>query len=272
MSSEKIYIFDTTLRDGEQSAGIGFTKEDKLQIAHALKRLNVDIIEAGFPASSQGDLEAVSAIAKEIKGPVICGLARANENDINAVWQAVQSAESPRIHVFLSSSDIHLAQQLRKNKEDVLEMARSSVAQAAKYCSDVEFSPMDATRSEANFVYQLVQAAIEEGATTINIPDTVGYAIPEEFGNFIKSLKENVKDIDKARISVHCQNDLGMATANSIAGIMGGARQIEGTINGIGERAGNASLEEVIMAIQTRNDLINYIQKLKLQKFIQLAN
>ena len=257
MSSEKIYIFDTTLRDGEQSAGIGFTKEDKLQIAHALKRLNVDIIEAGFPASSQGDLEAVSAIAKEIKGPVICGLARANENDINAVWQAVQSAESPRIHVFLSSSDIHLAQQLRKNKEDVLSMARVSVAQAAKYCSDVEFSPMDATRSEPEFVYQLVQAAIEEGATTINIPDTVGYAIPEEFGNFIKSLKENVKDIDKARISVHCQNDLGMATANSIAGIMGGARQIEGTINGIGERAGNASLEEVIMAIQTRNDLIN---------------
>ena len=255
-SSEKIYIFDTTLRDGEQSAGIGFTKEDKLQIAHALKRLNVDIIEAGFPASSQGDLDAVSAIAQEIKGPVICGLARATDNDIDAVWQAIKLAESPRIHVFLSSSDIHMAQQLKKNKEDVLAMARHSVSRAAKYCSDVEFSPMDATRSDHEFVYQLVQAAIEEGATTINIPDTVGYAIPEEFGNFIESLKNKVKDIHKARISVHCQNDLGMATANSIAGIMAGARQIEGTINGIGERAGNASLEEVIMAISTRKDLM----------------
>ncbi|MFB0901213.1 MAG: 2-isopropylmalate synthase [Dehalococcoidia bacterium] len=256
-SSEKIYIFDTTLRDGEQSAGIGFTKEDKLQIAHALNKLNVDIIEAGFPASSIGDLEAVAAIAREIKGPVICGLARANEKDIDAVWEAVRLAESPRIHVFLSSSDIHMAQQLHKNKEDVIAMARTSIAQASKYCSDIEFSPMDATRSDPDFVYQLVQAAIEEGATTINIPDTVGYAIPEEFSKFISSLKTNVKDIDKVRISVHCQNDLGMATANSIAGIMAGARQVEGTINGIGERAGNASLEEIIMTINTRQDIIN---------------
>ncbi|MDA0351511.1 MAG: 2-isopropylmalate synthase [Chloroflexi bacterium] len=255
--TDKVYIFDTTLRDGEQSAGIGFSIDEKVEIAKALARLNVDIIEAGFPISSPGDLEAVAQIAKQVKGPVIAGLARAAFGDVDAVWEAVRHAESPRIHVFLSSSDIHLAQQLHKNREDVMEMARAAVSRAAGYTSDVEFSPMDATRSNPEFVYQLVQAAIEEGATTINIPDTVGYAIPKEFEAFIRSLPEHVPDMHKARISVHCQNDLGMATANSMAGILGGARQVEGTINGIGERAGNASLEEIIMAIQTRADFMH---------------
>ncbi|MPZ98519.1 MAG: 2-isopropylmalate synthase [Dehalococcoidia bacterium] len=257
MSDDKVYIFDTTLRDGEQSAGIGFTIDDKLQIARQLAKLNVDIIEAGFPASSPGDREAVAAIAREVKGPVIAGLARAHFDDVDHAWEAVRGAETPRIHIFISSSDIHLAQQLRKNKEDVIEMARAAVSRAAGYTSDVEFSPMDATRSDPEFVFQIVQAAIEEGATTINIPDTVGYAIPEEFEALIRSITERVPDIHKARISVHCQNDLGMATANSLAGILGGARQVEGTINGIGERAGNASLEEVIMAIRTRPDFMH---------------
>ncbi|MCK9486178.1 MAG: 2-isopropylmalate synthase [Dehalococcoidia bacterium] len=256
-SGDKIYIFDTTLRDGEQSAGIAFTMDEKVEIARQLAKLNVDIIEAGFPATSPGDREAISAIAREVKGPVIAGLARAVMADIDHAYEAVRGAESPRIHVFLSSSDIHLAQQLRKNREDVIEMARAAVAHAKKYVSDVEFSPMDATRSDREFLHQIVQAAIEEGATTVNIPDTVGYAIPHEFEDLIRSIAENVPNIDRARISVHCQNDLGMATANSLAGILGGARQVEGTINGIGERAGNAALEEVVMAIHTRPDFMH---------------
>jgi 2-isopropylmalate synthase len=255
--TDKVYIFDTTLRDGEQSAGIGFTVEEKVEIARALARLNVDIIEAGFPISSPGDLAAVAEVAKQVKGPVIAGLARAAVPDIDAVWEAVRHAETPRIHIFLSSSDIHLAQQLHKNREDIMEMTRAAVSHAARYTSDIEFSPMDATRSNPEFVYQLVGAAIDEGATTINIPDTVGYAIPKEFEAFIRSLPEHVPNMHKARISVHCQNDLGMATANSLAGILGGARQVEGTINGIGERAGNAALEEIIMAIKTRADFMN---------------
>ena len=254
--SEKVYIFDTTLRDGEQSAGIAFAPEDKLEIARQLARLNVDIIEAGFPATSPGDLEAVSAIARELKGLVIAGLARAVASDIDACWEAVRQAESPRIHVFISSSDIHMAHQLRKNREDVLLMARESVARAAGYCPDVEFSPMDATRSDREYVYELLEAAIEEGATTVNIPDTVGYAVPEEFEAFIRSVFERVPNIDRARVSVHCHNDLGMATANSLAGVLAGARQVEGAVNGIGERAGNTSLEEVIMAIKTRPDFM----------------
>jgi 2-isopropylmalate synthase len=255
--TEKVYIFDTTLRDGEQSAGIAFTMEDKLEIARQLAKLNIDIIEAGFPATSPGDREAIAQICREVKGPVIAGLARAVAGDIDTAWDALQGAESPRIHIFLSASDIHMAHQLHKNKEDVIEMARAAVSRAAKYTSDVEFSPMDATRSNREFVYQVLQAAIEEGATTVNIPDTVGYAIPEEFEDLVRSIIENVPNIDKARVSVHCQNDLGMATANSLAGVLGGARQVEGTINGIGERAGNASLEEVIMAIKTRADFMH---------------
>ncbi len=255
--SDKVYIFDTTLRDGEQSAGIAFTMADKLEIARQLAKLNIDIIEAGFPATSPGDREAIALITREVKGPVIAGLARAVASDIDTAWEALRGAESPRIHVFLSSSDIHMAHQIHKNREDVIEMARAAVSRAAGYTSDVEFSPMDATRSNPEFVYQVVQAAIEEGATTINIPDTVGYAIPSEFEALIRGIAENVPNIDKARISVHCQNDLGLATANSLAGVLGGARQVEGTINGIGERAGNASLEEVIMAIKTRADFMN---------------
>jgi 2-isopropylmalate synthase len=255
--SEKVYIFDTTLRDGEQSAGISFSASDKLEIARQLARIGVDYIEAGFPATSPGDLEAVSQIAREVKGPVIAGLARAVDQDVDHCWDAIRHAESPRIHVFISSSDVHMAHQLKKNKEDVVEMARAAVARAKGYCSDVEFSPMDASRSDPEFVYQLLEATIAEGATTVNIPDTVGYAIPEEFEAFIRSIFEKVPNIDKARVSVHCHNDLGMATANSLAGVLGGARQVEGAINGIGERAGNTSIEEVIMAIKTRPDFMN---------------
>ena len=254
--TDKVYIFDTTLRDGEQSAGIGFTIEDKLEVARQLARMNVDIIEAGFPFSSPGDLEAVSLIAREVKGPVIAGLARANAADIDACWQAVRHAETPRIHIFVSTSDMHMAQQLHKNREDVIEMVRASVSRAAGYTSDVEFSPMDASRSDPEFVYQVLQAAIEEGATTVNIPDTVGYAIPAEFGTLVRTIGERVPNIDRARISVHCHNDLGMAVANSLAGVLNGARQVEGAINGIGERAGNTSIEEVIMAIRTRPDFM----------------
>jgi len=255
--TDKVYIFDTTLRDGEQSAGIGFTIEDKLEIARQLARLRVDIIEAGFPISSPGDLEAVTRISQEVRGPVICALARAADADIDAAWEGVRRAETPRIHVFISSSEIHLANQLRKGREDVLEMAGAAVRRAAGYTSDVEFSPMDATRSDPAFVTQLVRTAIEAGATTINIPDTVGYAIPQEYEAFLRDLREHVPGMDRVRLSVHCQNDLGLATANSLAGVLAGARQVEGTINGIGERAGNASLEEVIMAIQTRPDFMH---------------
>ena len=253
--TEKIYIFDTTLRDGEQSAGIAFTIEDKLEIARHLARLNVDIIEAGFPATSPGDREAVALIAREVKGPVIAGLARAVAQDVDYAWESVQGAETPRIHVFISASEIHMAQQLRKNREDVVEMARAAVSRAAGYTSDVEFSPMDATRSDRDFLRQICLAAVEEGATTINIPDTVGYAIPGEFESLVRGIREDMPD--HVRISVHCHNDLGMATANSLAGVLGGARQIEGAINGIGERAGNTSIEEVIMSIKMRPDLMH---------------
>ena len=255
--SDKVHIFDTTLRDGEQSAGVGFTIEDKLEVARQLARLDVDVIEAGFPFSSAGDFEAVSLIAREVRGPVIAGLARANAEDVDACWNAVSQAETPRIHVFISASEIHMAHQLHKNREDVMEMARAAVARAAGYCPDVEFSPMDATRSDPEFVHRLLEAAIAEGATTVNIPDTVGYALPQEFGALIASIFEQVPNIGRARVSVHCHNDLGLATANSLAGVLNGARQVEGAINGIGERAGNTSLEEVIMSIRTRGDFAN---------------
>ena len=254
---DKIYIFDTTLRDGEQSAGIGFTIDEKVEMARQLERLNGDIIEAGFPATSPGDREAIARICREVRGPIIAGLSRAVLSDVDTAWEALRGAETPRIHVFISSSEIHMAQQLHKNREDVIEMARAAVARARGHVEDVEFSPMDATRSDPEFIYQICQAAIEEGATTINVPDTVGYAIPKEFEAFIRSMWERVPDMHKARISVHCHNDLGMSTANSLAGALGGARQIEGAMNGIGERAGNAPLEEIIMAIKTRADFLN---------------
>jgi 2-isopropylmalate synthase len=256
-TEDKVLIFDTTLRDGEQSPGVALNVEEKLEIARALERMKVDIIEAGFPASSPGDLESVTAIAKEVRGPVIAGLARAVPNDVDACWAAVQHAERPRIHVFVSSSDIQIMHQLEKDKERVLEMARDMVARAKKYCDDVEFSPMDATRSVPEFVYRMLTEVIEAGATTVNIPDTVGYAIPEEFGQFIRDIKANVPNIAKARISVHCHNDLGLAVANSLTAIQNGARQVEVCVNGIGERAGNASLEEVVLSIKTRPDFFN---------------
>lgn len=256
--AEKITIFDTTLRDGEQAAGAGLSWDEKLEIARQLERLGVDVIEAGFPASSPGNLATVQQIAREVRRPIIAGLARCVPGDIDAAWEAVQKAANPRIHVFISSSDIHLTHQLRKSPEEVMDQAIQSVERAKSYTDDVEFSPMDATRTDWDFIYRLVAAAIEAGATTINIPDTVGYSIPEEFGQLIASLQDKVANINKAVISVHCHNDLGLASANSLAAIQNGARQVEVCVNGIGERAGNASLEEVVMAIHTREDLLGF--------------
>ena len=254
---DTVKIFDTTLRDGEQSAGIGLTTSEKLEIATQLERLGVDIIEAGFAASSPGDFEAVSTIAASVKRPIIASLARCVPSDIDSAWQALQLAEKPRIHAFISSSDLHIMDLLRKNPEEVMEQAVKSLERAKKYCDDVEFSPMDATRTDIDYLYKLVEAAIDAGATTINIPDTVGYTVPSEFALRIQKIKENVPNIDQAVLSVHCHNDLGNAAANSIAAVQAGARQVEGCINGLGERAGNASLEEIIMTITTRKDLLD---------------
>ncbi|MDA1257405.1 MAG: 2-isopropylmalate synthase [Chloroflexi bacterium] len=254
VTNDKVIIFDTTLRDGEQSAGAGLTPDEKFRIARQLQKLGVDVIEAGFAASSPGDFEAVQRIAREIKGPIICSLARAVPGDIDAAWEAIKDAERPRIHTFLSTSEIHMAHQMRKGAEDILGMAVDAVTRAKSYCDDVEFSPMDATRTDPEWLYRLVEAVIDAGATTVNIPDTVGYSNPEEFGALIKGVFENVPNIDKATVSVHCHNDLGLAAANSLAAVENGARQVEGCINGLGERAGNASLEEVIMALETRHD------------------
>jgi len=254
---ERVIIFDTTLRDGEQAAGGTLNIQEKLEIARQLERLGVDIIEAGFPISTPGDFEAVRLIAKEIRTPIICALARAHPDDIDRAWEAVREAEHPRIHVFLSASDIHLIYQLKKSREQILEASRDMVARAKKYVDDVEFSPMDASRTEPGYIYQIVEAVIDAGATTVNIPDTVGYAIPDEFGRLIDGIFQNVPNIGQAIVSVHCHNDLGLAVANSLEAVKRGARQVECTINGIGERAGNASLEEIVMAVKTRNDFFN---------------
>ena len=254
MPEDKLLIFDTTLRDGEQSAGAAMTIDEKLEIARQLERLGVDVIEAGFPISSPGDFTAVQTIAREVRKPIICALAHANPAAVDRAWEALKEARHPRIHVFLSSSDIHIMHQLRKNREEVMEMAVANVARAKKYCEDVEFSPMDATRTEPEYLYALLAACIDAGASTVNIPDTVGYTTPGEFTKLLEGIKANVPNIGKATISVHCHNDLGMAVANSLAAVKAGVRQVEGCINGIGERAGNAALEEVIMAIHTRRD------------------
>jgi 2-isopropylmalate synthase len=254
---ERVFIFDTTLRDGEQAAGGTLNIQEKLEIARQLERLGVDIIEAGFPVTSPGDFEAVSVIAKEIRQPVICVLTHANLDAVDHSWEAVKGAERPRIHIVLSSSDIHLFYQLRKSREEILEMSCSTVARARKYCDDVEFSAMDASRTEPAYIHQILKAVIDAGATTVNIPDTVGYATPNEFGKLIDGVFKNVPNIDQAVVSIHCHNDLGLAVANSLEALKRGARQVEGTINGIGERAGNASLEEIIMAIKTRQDFYN---------------
>lgn len=253
----QVKIFDTTLRDGEQSPGATMNVAEKVRIAQQLEKLNVDIIEAGFPISSEGDFEAVEKIAQIITRCEVTALARTNPRDIDRAWEAVKKARFPRIHTFISTSDIHLKYQIRKSKQEVLKITTQSVARAKRYTPNVEFSAMDATRSDVRFLSAVIEAAIQAGATTINIPDTVGYAIPSEFGELILSLRQNVKGIEKVTMSVHCHNDLGLAVANSLAAIQNGVRQVECTINGIGERAGNTSLEEMVMAIHTRKDLFS---------------
>jgi 2-isopropylmalate synthase len=251
---QRIRIFDTTLRDGEQSPGASMNHAEKLEMARALADLGVDILEAGFPIASQGDFEAVRAIATEIAGPSICALARCNDRDIDRAWEAIRFAQKPRIHVFLATSAIHREHKLRMSKEQIIAKAVGSVARAKALCADIEFSPEDAARTEIEFLCEVVQAAIDAGATTVNIPDTVGYATPTQYAKVIRTLVERVPNIGKAIISTHCHDDLGMAVANSLAGVEAGARQVECTINGIGERAGNAALEEIVMALKTRYD------------------
>ncbi|UCH12368.1 MAG: 2-isopropylmalate synthase [Candidatus Omnitrophota bacterium] len=254
---DRVTIFDTTLRDGEQSPGASLQKNEKLEIAHQLARLGVDIIEAGFPIASPDDLEAVKQIAKKVKGPTICGLARSLKKDIDAAYEAVRFAKRSRIHVFLATSKIHMKYKLKKAEEEILRQAVKSVKYAKRFVDDVEFSPEDASRTEEKFLYRVVEAVISAGAKTVNIPDTVGYAIPDEFGRLIYNIINKVPNINKATISIHCHNDLGLAVSNSLAAVNNGARQVECTINGIGERAGNASLEEIVMAINTRRDFFN---------------
>jgi len=254
MERVRITVFDTTLRDGEQSPGCSMNVHEKLRMAQQLDRLGVDVIEAGFPIASDGDFEAVQAIAGSIRRPVIAGLARACKQDIERAWQALKGAARPRIHVFLATSDIHLKYKLRISREQCLEQARESVRLAKSFCNDVEFSPEDATRTDRDFLCQVVQAVVDEGATTVNIPDTVGYTMPAEFGEIIRMLRERVRGIENVVISSHCHNDLGLAVANTLAALEAGARQVECTINGIGERAGNASLEEIVMAMRVRPD------------------
>jgi 2-isopropylmalate synthase len=255
MATDKLIIFDTTMRDGEQSPGASMTKDEKLRIARQLERMKVDVIEAGFPASSNGDFEAVSAVAKVIKNSTVAGLCRANDKDIQRGIDALKGAKSWRVHTFLATSPLHMKVKLRMTPDQVFEQAKLAVKYAKNACPDVEFSPEDASRSEPDFLCRVLEAVIKEGATTINIPDTVGYAVPEQFGEMIRSLRERIPNSDKAVWSVHCHNDLGMAVANSLAAVrIGGARQIECTVNGLGERAGNTSLEEVVMAVHTRKD------------------
>ncbi len=253
----KVRIFDTTLRDGEQSPGAALKLSEKLQVARKLADLNVDIIEAGFPFSSPGDFDSVQTIAREIKGPTICGLCRTTPQDIEATWDAIKVAESPRIHTFIGTSDIHIEYKFKKTRDEILHIATDMVALAASKCKDVEFSAEDAGRTEPFFLYKIIESVIDAGATTVNIPDTVGYTLPHEFGALIKGIYDNVPNIERAVLSVHCHNDLGMATANSLAGVLNGARQVECTINGIGERAGNAAMEEVVMAMKVRPDIFD---------------
>jgi len=254
MTDERIIIFDTTLRDGEQSPGASLSISEKLEIAEQLAVLGVDIIEAGFPVSSPAQFEATRLVAEAVKGPVIAGLARANENDIEAAAKALEPAEKKRIHTFIATSPIHMKYKLKKRPDEVLKMAAEAVKCAKSFTDDVEFSPEDACRSEMAFLVEVCSAVVEGGATTLNIPDTVGYIVPYEYGRIIAQLKAEVPGIEKCIISTHCHNDLGMAVANSLAGVRNGARQIECAVNGLGERAGNAALEEIVMAIHTRAD------------------
>lgn len=266
-----VYIFDTTLRDGEQSPGSSMNTEEKLILSRQLEKLGVDIIEAGFPIASEGDFDAVRQIAREIKKSQVAGLARANKQDIDRAWQAIKHAAHPRIHTFISSSDIHLKYQLKKSREQVLKEAVAAVKLARSYTDNVEFSPMDATRSDRDYLVEMVSAVIDAGAVTVNIPDTVGYTIPEEFGNLIAYLFANVKNMGNTIISVHCHNDLGLAVANSLAAIRNGARQVECTINGIGERAGNTAMEEIVMALATRRDLYGLHTRIKTEEIYKTS-
>jgi len=254
MDKEKLIIFDTTLRDGEQSPGASMTRDEKIRIARALEAMKVDIIEAGFPIASDGDFEAVKAVAEIVRDSTVCGLARAVKKDIERAGEAIKPANSGRIHTFLATSPIHMKHKLRMTPDEVVEAAVKAVRMARAYTDNIEFSPEDAGRSEPDFLCRIIEAVITEGATTINIPDTVGYNIPHQFGELIKQLIERVPNSDKAVFSVHCHNDLGLAVANSLSAVLAGARQVECTINGLGERAGNASLEEIIMAVRTRKD------------------
>jgi 2-isopropylmalate synthase len=248
----RVRIFDTTLRDGEQSPGISLNKQEKLEIAQQLARLGVDIIEAGFPITSPGDFESVQAISREVEGPVICGLARTSKQDIDAAWEAVRDAERPRIHTFIATSDIHIERKLQTTRDDVKGQVRAAVAHAKSYTDDVEFSPEDGSRSDVQYMAEVIQIALDEGATTINVPDTVGYTMPDEYAAMFTELYRLVAGLRDVVVSVHCHDDLGLAVANSLAGVQAGCRQVECAINGIGERAGNASLEEIVMLLHTR--------------------
>ncbi len=269
--TEKIYIFDTTLRDGEQSPGASMNLEEKLQIAEVLADMKVDIIEAGFPIASNGDFEAVSEISKNIKGSTIAGLARAKISDIERAWEAVKHAESPRIHTFIATSPIHMKYKLMKTESEVLESIKQTVTYARNLCDNIEWSCEDGGRSDLEFLYQCIELAIDCGASTINIPDTVGYTLPNEFGSIFKSVKNNVSNIDKAILSTHTHNDLGLAVANSIAAIQEGARQVECTINGLGERAGNAALEELVMTLKVKKDLIPFHTDIKTESITKVS-
>lgn len=263
---KQIIIFDTTLRDGEQSPGFSMNIKEKVEFAHQLHRLGVDVIEAGFPISSPGDFESVKAVAQEVKGPQICGLARAMEKDIDRCWEAVQYSDRPRIHTFIATSQVHREKKLKKSQKEIRDYAVKAVQHARKYTENVEFSTEDAARTERDYICEVIEAAIDAGATTINVPDTVGYSNPWEFGSLIEYIFEKVPNVDQAVISVHCHNDLGLAVANSLAAIRYGAMQIECTINGIGERAGNTSLEEVVMNIHTRSDSFPFTTSIRTEQ------
>src|ERR1035438_3091326 len=258
MVPARITIFDTTLRDGEQSPGCSMNVEEKLRLGIQLDRLGVDVLEAGFPIASEGDFRAVQSVAAAIRRPIIAALARARKEDIERAWQALQGAARPRIHVFLATSDIHLKYKLKLTRQQCLEQAREAVRLAKSFCSDIEFSPEDATRTDHDFLCKVLEAVVEAGATTLNIPDTVGYTVPLEFAEIIHTIRQRVKGVEKVTISAHCHNDLGLAVANAMAAVAAGARQVECTINGIGERAGNASLEEIVMAMRVRPDRYAY--------------
>ena len=265
----RIYIFDTTLRDGEQTPRVTLEPQEKLRIARQLEEMGVDVIEAGFPIASPGDVEAVTIISKEIKNSTVCGLARSVKKDIDVAWSALQYARKPRIHVFIATSEIHMKYKLKKTKEEVLEQAVESVRYARSFCDDVEFSAEDATRSDPEFLKEVFLGVIDAGATVINVPDTVGYCIPNEFGNFIAQIKSYLPE--DIILSIHCHNDLGLATANSLLGVLNGANQVEVSVNGLGERAGNAALEEVVMAIRTRKDAFDAYTNLNTEYIINLS-